>query len=72
MIRNALIEKENAKREFSEKMVDLTFSIDKNDIEEIHGAADQALLDYLIAIGHGDIADSYNLLKKSSGGFWYA
>ncbi len=69
MIRNALIEKENAKREFSEKMVDLTFS---NDIEEVHGAADQALLDYLIAIGHGDIADSYNLLKKSSGGFWYA
>jgi hypothetical protein len=69
MIRNALIEKETAKREFSEKMVDLTFS---DDIEEVHGAADQALLDYLIAIGHGDIADSYNLLKKSSGGFWYA
>jgi hypothetical protein len=69
MIRNALIEKETAKREFSKKMVELTFS---NDVEEIHGAADEALLSYLTAIGHEDIVYSYNLLRKSSGGFWYA
>jgi len=56
-------------RKFNNKMVELSQS---TDIETIHGEADQALLDYLLATGHGEVVESYQLLKSSVGGFWYA
>lgn len=56
-------------RKFNAKMAELSQS---TDIERIHGESDQALLDYLVATGHGEVAESYNLLRSSVGGFWYA
>jgi hypothetical protein len=42
------------------------------DKETIHVEADQALLDYLKGIGHGEVVEKYLELTKKSGGFWYA
>lgn len=42
------------------------------DKEMIHIGADQAILDYLRGIGHGEVVEKYNLLIRNAGGFWYA
>lgn len=39
--------------------------------EESHLEADQLVLDFLYAIGHGEVAEAFNECKQKNG-FWYS
>ena len=42
------------------------------DKESIHVEADEVLLNFLSANGHGEVAEAYSDLENRVEGFWYA